>query len=231
LNQTPFCDHYKLLSLFISSFLAAAHCIQPKHEKLPTPTKNLIALIGAFDLSDPHEVGRLSVDLSEMILHRDWNPFVDRYNDDIAILLIESEVQFTNFIRPICLWSEDEIVRVREGTVAGWGKPKNSDERNKTIPSFIKVLIVKTNEKCYEENPFFARIGSEKSFCAGRAGVGVCQGDSGSGLLVKHNNKFYLKGIVSSSIIDSTGCYTEDFAIYTDAMKYQNFIENPKNET
>lgn len=53
-------------------------------------------------------------------------------------------------------------------------------------------------------------------------------GDSGSGFVIKHNNVFYLKGIVSASLLDvNRNCDVKNYAIYTDVMKYIEWIKNP----
>lgn len=179
-------------------------------------------------MADQFELGRTSVAPSEVIIHDDWNPHVDRYNDDIAVILMERQIQFTGFIRPICLWVGDGDPGVLKGTVAGWGKNENGGVYNENIPTKLEIPIIQSNGKCYQENYLLAKIGSDKSFCAGREGVGVCQGDSGSGFIVRHNSRFYFKGIVSSSLNDPSGCYTENYAIYTDVTKYKSFISNPK---
>lgn len=206
--------------------ISAAHCVENKNQNLPTQAKYLILLFGAFDLNEPFETGRIALSPAEVIVHRDWNPSIVRFNDDIAILMLETEVPYSNFIRPICLMKGDKP-NIREGLVAGWGKSDHLTENGEKFPRKLKISST-PNEKCYRENNIFALIGSEKSFCAGRPGVGVCQGDSGSAFAVKINNRFYFKGFVSSSLVNDTGCYIKDYAIYINAPDYFNFIQNPK---
>jgi hypothetical protein len=54
-------------------------------------------------------------------------------------------------------------------------------------------------------------------------------GDSGHGVLVKHQGLFYLRGIVSSTIIDrQTGtCTISKFAVITNVLLYKTWIQNP----
>jgi hypothetical protein len=215
------CIHH---DFFLS--LTAAHCVLDKDQAKPTLARELLMLLGAFNIDDPYEEGRLAVTPSEVIIHDNWNPSTERFNDDIAILMMEQEISFTKFIRSICLWNSIVEPSANDGIVAGWGTAGNSMQPQ-SIAKMLKIPIVKDNAKCYEENYLLAKIGSEKSFCAGKEGVGVCLGDSGSGLFIEVGNVFYLKGIVSSSLRDSSGCYTKNFAIYTNVMKYLDWIENP----
>jgi secreted trypsin-like serine protease len=99
--------------------------------------------------------------------------------------------------------------------------------QHESIAKMLKVPIVQDNQNCYHKNHLLATIGSEKTFCAGKEGVGVCLGDSGHGLFIEIENVFYLKGVVSSSLSDPSGCYTKNFAIYTNVMKYLEWIKNP----
>lgn len=174
-------------------------------------------------------MGRLYLHPSQLIIHEGWNSHVDRFNDDIAILMLDREITFTEFIQPICLFEPHPgDVKPDHGIVAGWGRTQDSTEI-KRLPKKVEIPIAESNEKCFLKNYVFAIIGSEKSFCAGEPGVGVCRGDSGSGFFVRRiNNKFYLKGVVSSSLISATGCYSEDYAIYMDVYKYYKFINTLK---
>lgn len=182
-------------------------------------------------MDDNKEEDQITMVPSEVIIHKDWNPEAIRFNDDIALLILESEIVYTKFIRPICLMTNYKKGISETGIVAGWGTSGVGGKQYENIPKKLEIPIVESNGKCYRENTGLAEIGSEKSFCAGRPGVGVCLGDSGSGFMIKVNNKFYFKGIVSSSITTVTGCYTKDYAIYTDVSKYYEFIQNPKGST
>lgn len=55
---------------------------------------------------------------------------------------------------------------------------------------------------------------------------GPCSGDSGGGFLVKSNNKWYLRGIISSSLVDPETllCDTNNYAVFTDTAKYTSWI-------
>jgi hypothetical protein len=54
-------------------------------------------IFGAYNIDDPYEDRTIRTP-SEIFIHDDWNPGTERFNDDIAILIIERDVPFTNFI-------------------------------------------------------------------------------------------------------------------------------------
>lgn len=58
--------------------------------------------------------------VEEIITHPNWSSFEEKYNADIALLVLKNSVEFSMFIRPICFpptndikFSADEV----EGTV------------------------------------------------------------------------------------------------------------------
>lgn len=122
---------------------------------------------GRADLSDwrPDAEERFAVAQS-IHVHPDYVPFTA--NADIALITISGEVKFTNFIRPLCLWSEkDDLARVvgQEGTVAGWGRTED-DEPSYAQPRKVVMPIV-SQEKCLRSAYQYRDITSERTFCAG----------------------------------------------------------------
>lgn len=161
--------------------------------------------------------------VSKFIIHKEWDPQAKRYNDDIAVLTLESDVTFTDYIQPICLLNSD--TGPTEGIVTGW---KKSEVDRSQIPKKLTISMADSNEICYRNNSLLAEIASKKSFCAWQPPVGTCTGESGSAFVVKIGNKFYFKGMFSSSLISETSCSTGDFAIYMDIFRHSDFIKNPK---
>lgn len=57
-------------------------------------------------------------------------------------------------------------------------------------------------------------------------------GDSGTGLYIKVNGVYYLRGLVSSTLLnDDSNCDTMNFAIYTDVLKFTSWIDGSKDKT
>lgn len=86
---------------------------------------------------------------------------------------------------------------------------------------------IQTNEECFLGEKRLLDLSSFRTFCAGlQNGSGVCFGDSGSGLFIEVNRVHYLKGIVSSSLIKDEHCDVSKNAIYTNVVKYADWIES-----
>lgn len=188
--------------------------------------RHIIALFGAHNLSNLYETNRQIMSPSQITIHDEWNPATMRYDADIAILTFDEEVLFQRFIKPICLQASTTELINQNGTVVGWGLTGDF-EAIQSIPKQLKVPIY-TNEICFLNNSNLALISSTRTFCAGSGnGTGVCFGDSGNGLFIKHEDKLYLKGIVSSSVVNSEAmCDVNTHGIFTNVLKFMDWTKS-----
>lgn len=217
----------KLVDL-ISLRFSAAHCMQPKYGETvfdKFEPSEIVAFFGAHNLSYVNETGRISLSPQKIHVHNQWDPNLRSYDADIALLVFESgKINSSHLIQPICLWSSRNVLATTEGTVVGWGKSEDLGKTHENVPKKIQVPMF-TNEECFLETHELARISSKRTFCAGFTnGTGVCIGDSGSGFFVKFEDFYYLRGIVSSSLVTPMGCDVTKYAIYTNVLKFSNWI-------
>lgn len=103
-------------------------------------------------------------------------------------------VSFNDYIRPICLPTSG-VLNVQNGDVVGWGITDDTRTISNT-PREVNLPIVNDIE-CLKRDRGLLDIAWTESFCAGKNGSGVCEGDSGSGFYIEKNGVFYLRGIVS----------------------------------
>lgn len=63
-------------------------------------------------------------------------------------------------------------------------------------------------------------------FSGYRNGSGPCNGDSGSGFIMKRNDRWLLRGIVSMSISDTQKftCDLKNYVVFTDASKFVSWL-------
>jgi len=182
-------------------------------------------MLGVHNLKKAEELGRISAEIKSINVHKSWNTDVVNFDGDIAILELVNEVQFNNFIRPICLVDdESEIAEASNGIVVSFGQTENktlSDIANKLD---ISIRDYHSCSKYSEDRETFA---SSRTFCGGPADRrGVCSGDSGSGLYVKYNDIFYLRGLVSSILVNKNfECDTHRQAVFTDVPQYYDWIQ------
>ena len=191
-------------------------------------TGDFSVVLGVHDLSKfwENEEGRSTACANTIHIHPDWNVHVDSWDADIAVLELVNEVQFNKFIRPICIADrKSEVAKAQSGTVVGFGKTENgriSDIANKLDIPIYDYL------NCTEHSEQHRSLVSHRTFCGGPAdGRGVCLGDSGGGVYVSHNRRFYLRGLVSASLFNAVQqCDVDRDAIFTDATKFYGWIES-----
>lgn len=186
--------------------LTAAHC-------KPGVLGSLIVVIGQNGISErfstPHDSLPLSPiklkpvvrKVKRMIIHRDYNP--SNFDNDIALLELESPFQLQPHVVPICLPEKNEDFIGQAAMVAGWGKLSFGGP----VPNVLQIanLPVIGNKECQDmyHNSGHMKIISDSFVCAGypNGGKDSCEGDSGGPLQVKRNDsKWVLVGTVSHGI-------------------------------
>lgn len=188
--------------------------------------RDILAFFGAHNLSNPYEPGRFSLSPNTIFIHDDWNPKTTQYDGDMSLLEFEDDsIHYSAFVQPICIWDHENEPFVSQGTVTGWGRSEDLSKKHETDPKLLKVTIL-TNEQCFLESKPLIDLSSNRTFCAGlRNGSGVCHGDSGGSLFFKDHEQYYLKGIVSSSLIAEDGCDVSNYAVYTKVVKFRDWIQ------
>ena len=216
--------------------ITAAHCIHPKNNMeslLPLHPTEIVLLLGKYNLSIENERGSVHEYPIEIIVHPEWKPFGEKYDSDIAMIILESKVKITSTVSPVCLWSMDSQPNVEKGTVVGWGKSESGAPYENT-PKELEIFI-RSNEGCFLKDPRFAAIASANTFCAGRDDrSGPCNGDSGSGLFLQSRTDFYsqwfLKGVVSAGFSQNGNCDVSADTLFTNVMKFLTWINQITNQ-
>lgn len=153
-------------------------------------------------------------------------------HNDLAILYLEKDVEFNDFVRPICLPVSDPIRSQSfvsyNPFVAGWGRTSEGGVSSQILQQ-VQVPVL-TNDVCKDRYKKQNKLISEQQFdeavlCAGvlEGGKDSCQGDSGgplmSPVMKKGVSRWYQIGVVSYGI----GCARADVpGVYT---KVQHFID------
>ncbi|KAK0182321.1 hypothetical protein PV327_000472 [Microctonus hyperodae] len=195
--------------------ITAAHCIRPNI---------LLVRLGDLNLERDDDNARpVDFAIEKFQIHPNYNPF--RKVHDIAVLRLWEDVQFNDFIKPICLPIFDELLNedfIRHTlTVIGWGIMK----------SYIKAdhlqqtqLTVMNQKKCIEAYTNYSVIIDENVICAGgpQDKKDACKGDSGGPLMIQSNNTFYEIGIVSFGNIECSSLTIP--GVYTAINRHLDFI-------
>ncbi|XP_060563786.1 coagulation factor IX-like [Ruditapes philippinarum] len=160
------------------------------------------------------------------------------YDNDIALIELDSLVEYNDYIRPICVepaeyndWTflknSGSFGRVF-GKVAGCGATKSSFFRSKLMPEKLMDVYVPyvDRETCLESMGKKRFRLTDTMFCAG-SDIGKtgdsCEGDSGDGLIMATSTRWVLTGIVSWG----RGCDVDKYyGVYTNVGMFYNWIES-----
>lgn len=97
--------------------ISAAHCIHPKNFERPFERRDIAAVLGHHNIDVAQEEGSITRLLSSVSIHPDWNPNEVKYDADVAVLVMNHEVEFSSFIQPVCITTEPEIQLFIDGFV------------------------------------------------------------------------------------------------------------------
>jgi secreted trypsin-like serine protease len=109
------------MALLFYKVLTAAHC-------QPQQTGALSVLLGVTDSDNPNSPHAVTKGVRRVIRHPQFNP--RSYENDIAILELDSPVQFQPNIVPICLPNLKETFVGKKGFVTGMGLLKHGKNIN-----------------------------------------------------------------------------------------------------
>lgn len=211
--------------------LTAAHCV--KGEDLPTNWKLSQVRLGEWNTSsavdcigDDCSGPPQDIPVEEIIAHEKYDPADSNQHNDIALLRLEHNAQFNDFVRPICLPTMSDL---RQNTlegydmeVAGWGKTETRSESEVKLKVSVPVV---SNSEC---DSVFSRVNrrivSQQMCAGGMAGQDSCRGDSGGALMGKVNkyNNWFAFGVVSYG---PSPCGTPGWpGVYTRVTAYVDWI-------
>ncbi|XP_029731776.1 phenoloxidase-activating factor 1 [Aedes albopictus] len=202
--------------------LTAAHCT------INMRPQEILAIPGKHNISNTFAInGAVHANVQQIVSHEDYDSDSEHLVDqdaDIAVLRLEQSLTFTNLIRPICLWRDQNspsVNRNQKGLVSGWGLTENGYANTSSYYTSTIVSKQQCSDNMGVSIPNRARL-----FCGDGSGSVACEGDSGSAMAVKHDNRFYLRGLVSKAAWDPLigKCDTTKYVMYTDVSKFIGWI-------
>ncbi|GLV42225.1 uncharacterized protein CBL_03811 [Carabus blaptoides fortunei] len=195
--------------------LTAAHCVYEKN--------NIQIKIGAHNNMQAFELGAYMRTVRSVIAHPEYA--TNSAHADISIAVLSEALAYSQTIKPVCLWNDDnelnDIVGM-SGTIMGWGL----NEKGETTATPVKTEVEVVSQQDCQQIELLRSATSDRTFCAGTKGTGPCLGDSGGGLYIIRDGRWYLRGIISVSVGDNTlqTCDVDTYSVYADTSQYLNWI-------
>ncbi|GIY55517.1 proclotting enzyme [Caerostris darwini] len=177
--------------------ITAAHCIVNARRGKTMLPRQLMVRLGEHDLDSDKE-GAVHMDFAVHSVMKFEGFDIRTFQNDVAILLLNTTVQFGKHISPICVpfnIFNGEDLSNRNAFTAGWGTISYGGPASSKLQEV--QLRIWDNPKC--KTVFIKDVPiTEGNICAGDGDKDACRGDSGGPLMLTHTNgKFYLVGIVS----------------------------------
>ncbi|XP_020808043.1 serine protease 7-like [Drosophila serrata] len=209
-------------SLIHSRFvLTAAHCSR---------NYTLSVRLGDYDIShrnsDCTRDGCIPGPKDFIVTHTyTYVPYKDFHDHDLALLKLNKTVQYSAYIKPICLLVGVEarfLNRISRFNITGWGRTKSS---------VVSVVLQQTTLQNYPVGHcarLFGRNMSTSHICAGSASSSTCSGDSGSPLTARI--VWDMKRVVQFGLVSYGRMNCQGPTVFPNLLKYGNWIENTINQ-
>ncbi|XP_055500199.1 enteropeptidase [Leucoraja erinacea] len=187
-----FIGHHICGSTLISKqwLVSAAHCVYGRNQVL-SRWEAVLGLHAQGNLTSP-QTQVLAID--RILINPQYNR---RTKDgDIALLRLESAVQYTDYIQPACLPDSKQHFSVgTRCSIAGWGAMSEGGPPPSVLQEAEVPLIAA--QKCQALLPEYNI--TQNMVCAGyeEGGTDTCQGDSGGPLVCKQDDQRFLAGVTS----------------------------------
>ncbi|XP_072023771.1 testisin-like [Amphiura filiformis] len=206
--------------------VTAAHCVV-EVEQVP-----VTVVFGFTDLTNP---GANSQDtgIRDIINHDMYDPQSDNLEYDISLLYLSETIEFTSYVRPLCLATIEQETSVYQNCKAtGWGalseppgSSASSDAADAEYPDILQEVDLPLigSSSCQSIDDTL----TDNHICAAgtaQGGIDTCQADSGGPLACEStaDDLWHLVGIVSSG----EGCGRPNVpGIYTRVSQFISWIQ------
>ncbi|XP_046721882.1 tryptase-like isoform X2 [Silurus meridionalis] len=187
---------------------------------------SLTLLLGMQNL-DGSNPNMQTKSVTEIFINQQFNTVSQ--NNDIALVRLSSPVKINDYVRPVCLATNNSSFPAGTNVwVTGFGQI--SSGVNLPSPQTLQEvqLLIVSNSDC--ANTYGAVSITDNMLCAGltQGGKDSCQGDSGGPLVSRSNGAWTQAGIVSFG----KGCALPNFpGVYARVSQYQDWIYSTINST
>ncbi|XP_013118286.1 serine protease 7 [Stomoxys calcitrans] len=209
--------------------ITAAHCVKGEIEQAVGPLTRI--RLGEYNINEEIDCIRadcndkvVEVGFDEVLPHPQYDVRNANNYHDIALIRLDQDVQYSDFIRPICLPLPETRTAITPGElliVAGWGR--TLEARQSSVKKQLAIPVT-ANDVCAKKYATKKVTLINSQLCAGgEFSKDSCDGDSGGPLMRESFMKrWYLEGVVSFG----NRCGLEGWpGVYTRVSDYIDWIQ------
>ncbi|XP_036139007.1 venom protease-like [Monomorium pharaonis] len=215
------------LHIITDFIFIAAHCLSRFSFDVKEHSINLFAIF------DPNISAKEESLTKRRIAYYKIHPDYVKMSIDsnLAIAFLNRPIEYSPFIKPICLWSDSmnyqNINNV--GYTVGWRSICcRSNYTDIKYPLMARMPIL-NQEICVWNNEIYSRHISNYTLCIGGNKGTLCNvpGDTGGGLVIfdEITGRYYLRGIFLESVCQVGFDLTKEYYIYVDISKNIPWIQ------
>lgn len=177
--------------------------------------------LGAHDLTATNEWQRVIFTTTDYKKHPSWN--AQTLNGDIALIKLPVPVNFTSYIKPICLPSTNDPSHNGDTVyLTGWGRTSGSGSVGPLSPVLRETTTtVIGNSEC---SSIYGNVVTDNIICSsGAGGRGICPSDNGGPMgYMNADGTFTQIGV--ASFYAAAGCENSLPSGFTRIRNYVNWI-------
>ncbi|XP_072941395.1 modular serine protease-like isoform X1 [Epargyreus clarus] len=217
------------------TIITAAHCFWDDVDGKKPASMYAVALGKVYrPWGDTHDKDAQYSDVAEIHIPERFRGAASNFESDIAILILETEIEYNAFIRPVCVnfdfsvdFVDKQLQDGKLGKVASYCP--TADGKIAQALSTVELPFVPFDQCFNESPPDFREYITPDKFCAGFKNGSLCNGDGGGGLAFPEYERgilrYYLRGIASVAPRNDFSPQPSGITSFTNILMHKNFIK------
>lgn len=174
-------------------------------------------LLAAFVLLAKSEAGLKHANITEILVHPDWEMFSKTKLDaDVAILVLNNDVTLSTDVQIVCLPSDDDPLEDTSGFVVGWDLVQQTPKHS--------IINVFNSSECSNENLPLRSHYPTRTLCGGTGQILLSKKVAGGGFFTSSGTAWVQHGIAVSLTNITIGSTKQSIVSLVSVASFKNWI-------